>query len=154
MEKIMKNMTETSVILFFSGLFCVIANMVGYKAGFYDSLLGTAVLVAIGLVGFALSQIPYLNKIYAVIWISVVAIYVSSAAFPWSPWVVQVTSKVQFMAICTPILAFAGLSVGKDMELFRKLSWRIIPVALAVIAGTFLCAAVIAHLALRWEGAI
>jgi len=150
MQKIM----ETSIILFVAGIICVIANMVGYKGTFSDSVLGAIVLVIIGIIGFTLSQVPYLNKIYAVIWISVVAIFVSSSAFPWSPWVVQVTSKVQFMAIATPILAFAGLSVGKDLELFKKLSWRIIPVALAVIAGTFLFAAIIAQFALRWEGAI
>lgn len=151
--KLLKLM-ETSIVLIFSSIFCVIANMVGYGVGLGDSVVGVAVLVAIGLVGFTLSQVPYLNKVYAVIWISVVAIYVSSAAFPYHEWIVATTSKMQFMAIATSVLCFAGLSIGKDLDAFKKLSWRIVPVALAAISGTFIVAAIIAHFALKWEGAI
>jgi hypothetical protein len=149
-----KKILDTSVILVFSSMICVIANMVGYKTGLYETVVGTAVLVAIGIVGFALAQLPYLNKIYAVIWVSALAIFLSSAAFPWSPWIVAVTRKIEFASLSTVILTFAGLSVGKDLEMFKRISWRIVPVALVMIAGTFLCAALIAHFALRWEGAI
>lgn len=149
-----QKITETALILFVSGWICVIANIVGYKATLADSLIGTAVLIVIGLLGFILNQLPYCNKFYAVIWISILSIFASSPAFPWQAWVVATTSKVQFMAIATTVLAFAGLSVGKDLEAFKKLSWRIVPVALAVCAGTFLGAVVIAQVALHWEGAI
>lgn len=149
-----QRLIETTVILVFSSLFCVLANIIGYGGTLGDSLVGTTVLVAIGLSGFILSQLPYLNKVYAVIWISIIAIYVSSAAFPYGEWIVATTSKVQFMAIATSVLCFAGLSIGKDLDAFKKLSWRIIPVALAAISGTFLVAAIIAHFALKWEGAI
>ena len=37
---------------------------------------------------------------------------------------------------------------------FRRLSWRIIPVALAVTAGTFICATALAQLVLHLEGLI
>ena len=52
---------------------------------------------------------------------------------------VEETSQVTFLATTTPVLAYAGLSLGKDLGAFRRLSWRIIPVALAVTAGTHLC---------------
>lgn len=149
-----QKVVESTVILLFTGIFCVVANMVGYGAGLYDSVVGMLVLIAIGIAGFALSQVPVLNKIYAVIWISIIAIFVSCSVCPGHEWIVAKTSKVQFMAIATTILAYAGLSIGKDMDAFKKLSWRIIPVALAVCAGTFLGAAVIAQFALQWEGAI
>ncbi len=149
-----QKLVETSAILIFSSIFCVVANMVGYGVGLRDSVVGIIVLVVIGLIGFTLSLLPYLNKIYAVIWISIVAIYASSTAFPYYQWVVATTSKMQFMAIATSILCFAGLSIGKDLDAFKKLSWRIVPVALAAISGTFIVAAVIAHFALKWEGAI
>ena len=58
------------------------------------------------------------------------------------------------MATTTPILAYAGLCVGKDLEAFKKLSWRIIPVALCVAAGTFLCATMRAEFVLHLEGVI
>jgi len=149
-----QKLIETSVILLFSSIFCVIANIVGYGGNLIDSVVGVVVLVVIGLIGFTLSQLPYLNKLYAVIWVSIIAIFVSSTAFPYHAWVVATTSKLQFMAIATSVLCFAGLSIGKDLDAFKKLSWRIVPVALAAISGTFIVAAIIAHFALKWEGAI
>ena len=57
-----------------------------------------------------------------------------------------------FLPITTPILAYAGLSLGKDMEGFKHLSWRIVPVALAVAAGSFICATALAEVMLHLEG--
>ena len=52
------------------------------------------------------------------------------------------------------VLASIGIfiSKGKDMEAFKALSWRIIPVALAVAAGSFICATVLAEIMLGLEG--
>ncbi len=110
----MQRIIETTGILIFSAIICVISNMAGSDATLYDSVLGSAVLAAIAIIGFAISRVPYLDKVYAVIWISVVAILASCEICPWNEWIVAVTSKIQLLAVATPILAYAGLSVGKD----------------------------------------
>lgn len=150
----MGKLLNMTIVLIITGLFVAVANLIGYKVDWYSSLLGIAVIVAIGLVGMVLSQIPVLNKLPMVFWISFVAVILSLPAFPGSAWIIETTKKVQFLAITTPVLAYAGLSVGKDIEMFKKLSWRIVPVALAVITGTFIFAAIIAQFVLKWEGAI
>ncbi|CVK20065.1 MULTISPECIES: hypothetical protein [Sporomusa] len=150
----MGKLLNMTIVLIITGLFVAVANLIGYKVDWYSSLLGIAVIVAIGLVGMILSQIPVLNKLPMVFWISFVAVILSLPAFPGSAWIIETTKKVQFLAITTPVLAYAGLSVGKDIEMFKKLSWRIVPVALAVITGTFIFAAIIAQFVLKWEGAI
>ena len=38
------------------------------------------------------------------------------------------------------------------MEGFKRLSWRIVPVALAVAAGSFICATALAEVMLHLEG--
>lgn len=150
----MSKLLNMTLVLIITGVLITIGNMVGYKVDWYSSLLGMAVMIGIGLVGMLLSQIPLLNKLPMVFWISFVAVIVSLPAFPGSEWIIQTTKKVQFLAITTPILAYAGLSLGKDIEMFKKLSWRIVPVALAVTTGTFIFAAIIAQFVLKWEGAI
>jgi hypothetical protein len=50
------------------------------------------------------------------------------------------------------VLAYCGLSLGKDIDAFKRLSWRIVPVALAVGAGSFICATVLAEIILHLEG--
>ncbi len=147
----LQNMTVAMII---SGLLMAVGNVIGYKVDWYSSLLGVLVIIVIGLIGMAVSQVPGLNKLPMVFWISIVAIIISLPGFPGSAWVIQITKKVQFLAVTTPILAYAGLSLGKDIELFKKLSWKIVPVTLAVMTGTFLFAAIIAQFVLKWEGAI
>lgn len=150
----MNKLLDVSGVFALSGLFMALANWIGYKVDWASSLLGIAVIVAIALVGALLSKLPFLNRLPMVFWVSICAVVVSTPVFPGNAWIIETTKKVQFLAITTPILAYAGLSLGKDMELFKKLSWRIIPVALAVCAGTFLFATVIAQFTLRWEGII
>lgn len=150
----MSRLTDMAAVLIITGVFVTIGNMIGYAVDWYSSLAGIMIIVAIGIIGIALSKAPVLNKLPMVFWISVVAIIVSLPDFPGSAWITQTTKKVQFLAITTPVLAYAGLSLGKDIALFKKLSWRIIPVTLAVITGTFLFAAIIAQFILKWEGAI
>jgi len=150
----MQKSLEIIVLLFLCALIAAAGNSVGYKINFAESFIGMMIIAAIASVGFMISKIPYLGKLPAIFWISIVAIYASTGFFPWSGYVLAETKKVQFLAICTPILAYAGLAVGKDLEMFKKILWKIIPVALAVFSGTFLFAAILAQFTLRWEGAI
>ena len=50
------------------------------------------------------------------------------------------------MALITPMLAFAGLSIAKDIPAFRRLGWRIVVVSLTAGFGTFIGAVFIAEL--------
>jgi len=42
------------------------------------------------------------------------------------------------MPLVTPVLAFAALSVAKDLPVLKNLGWRIIVVSLTASAGTVL----------------
>ncbi|WP_346353077.1 hypothetical protein [Azotosporobacter soli] len=150
----MNKLMDLAGTFLLTGLFVALANWIGYKIDWASSLVGVAVIIGLGLIGAILSQLPVLKRLPMVFWVSIVAVIASLPVFPGSAWIIDVTKKVQFLAIATPILAYAGLSLGKDMELFKKLSWRIVPVALAVCAGTFLFATLIAQFTLRWEGVI
>lgn len=145
---------ETLFILLLVAIIIAAGNSVGYPVDIISSLKGVLILVLIALAGYLLAKLPLLNKLPTIFWVSIVAIGVSIPAFPASAWVLTTAKQVQFLAVCTPILAYAGLAIGKDIGMFKKISWRIIPVAIAVCSGTFLCAAFIAQVTLHWEGVI
>jgi hypothetical protein len=63
-------------------------------------------------------------------------------------------TKVSFMSLTTPILAYAGIAIGKDLGVFKKSGWRIVVLACAVFIGTFIGSAIIAELVLRLLGQI
>lgn len=150
----MSRSIEMLALFFLCGLIIAAGNTVGYKAAFADSLAGVLIIAAIASVGFLIAKLPGFKKLPMIFWVSVVAIFVSTPLFPWASELLAATKNIRFLAVCTPILAYAGLAVGKDLEMFKKISWRIVPVALAVFAGTFLFATLIAQATLRWEGVI
>ncbi|MCX8648750.1 hypothetical protein J3U21_00165 [Gilliamella sp. B2776] len=145
---------ETIFVLILVAIIMAAGNTVGYKIDFMLSLEALSILVVISILGFLLSKLPGLKKFPIILWVSVVAATVSSPIFPYHEKVVAMTDHVSLLAICTPVLAYAGLAIGKDLALFKNISWRIIPVSLAVFSGTFIFAALIAQITLHWEGVI
>ncbi|NUF28053.1 hypothetical protein GA0061081_1065 [Gilliamella bombicola] len=145
---------ETIFLLILVAIIMAAGNTVGYKIDFMLSLQALSILVAISIVGYLVGKIPLLNKFPVILWVSVVAAVVSSPIFPYHEQVVSITDQVSLLAVCTPVLAYAGLAIGKDLALFKSISWRIIPVSLAVFSGTFIFAAIIAQITLHWEGVI
>lgn len=145
---------ETLFLLILVAVIMAAGNSVGYHIDFMVSLQAMAILVAISIVGFFISKIPVLNKLPVILWVSVAAAVASSPIFPFNEQVVSITNEVSLLAVCTPVLAYAGLAIGKDLALFKSISWRIIPVSLAVFSGTFIFAAIIAQITLQWEGVI
>jgi hypothetical protein len=107
--------------------------------------------MAITLIGIALSRFLPLPMVF---WISIVALLSTSPLSPFDKTILYYTSNVEFLALTTPILAFAGLSVGKDLNIFKKMSWKIVLVALAVYTGTFVFATIIAQMMLKSMGLI
>ncbi|MEE3455749.1 MAG: DUF340 domain-containing protein, partial [Succiniclasticum sp.] len=63
-------------------------------------------------------------------------------------------SKVGFMQLCTPILAYAGVAICKDLDVFAESSWRIVVVSCVVFIGTYIGSAIIAQLILKAIGQI
>ncbi len=145
---------ETIFVLILVAIIMAAGNSVGYKIDIISSFEALAVLAVISIVGFLLSKLPGLKKFPVILWVSVVAAVVSSPIFPYHTELVAITNQVSLLAVCTPVLAYAGLAIGKDLALFKNISWRIIPVSLAVFSGTFIFAALIAQVTLHWEGVI
>ena len=145
---------ETIFVFILVAIIMAAGNTVGYKIDLISSLVAVAMLVIISIVGLLISKLPGFNKLPVILWVSVVAAIMSAPIFPYHQEIVAITDQVSLLAVCTPILAYAGLAIGKDLALFKNISWRIIPVSLAVFSGTFIFAAIIAQVTLHWEGVI
>ena len=70
---------ESVFLLILSSVIIAAATMVGYKVPLMDTFIGVSVLLIVGLTGFLISRLPMLNKLPSVVWISVVAIFVSTS---------------------------------------------------------------------------
>ncbi|WP_338448572.1 hypothetical protein R4Z09_20445 [Niallia oryzisoli] len=133
------------------GIIALIGNWIGYDISPIDALPGIVIIIIISILGIVIDKIlPF--HIPVVVWVSVIAILITSPIFPGNAYFAEKTALVNFMALATPILAYAGLSFGKDLKEFKKLGWRIVVVSLVVYTGTFLFATVIAEIGFRITG--
>ena len=125
------------VSLLFTIISCTIGNILGEES-LGGSLAGMLILTLITLVGYFLSYVVPAQKISAVLWISIIAIFIASPISPVSDFVVKSVDNISINAIITPILAYAGIIIGKDWGAFKKVGARGIIVSIFVIIGTFL----------------
>lgn len=120
----------------------LVANVV-YSGGFDPrALLGFALVSAVVLLGLAIKR---LTKIPAVVGSSVLAILATSPISPVADVVLSLVDPVEFLAMTTPILVFAGLSIGKDLPALKRMGWKIVPVGMVSFAASFLVSALIAQ---------
>lgn len=126
------------------GLMVLIGNRIGFDVPMLEALPGVVLIILAVLVGDLIYH-GTKRVLPAVCWISFIAMAMTFPMTPYSAEVAALTGKVNFLAMITPMLTFAGLSLAKDVPAFRRLGWRIVVVSLLANAGVFLAAAFIAQ---------
>ena len=156
---------EFTLIILITAVICLVGNLLYTWAGsrgtapmdwastFVGSIPGLLILCALAWIGAFLAAVIPL-PIPALIWITVIGILVGMPYSPTSAYVVAATTKIGLLPTCTPVLAYAGVSMGKDWVEFKKIGWRGILVSLLVMFGTFFGSALIAEVILKAEGII
>ena len=130
-----KTLKDYIFILLVTGLYTVVANTFGYNGDLAQGAVGILVIVAIAFFGVVIQMLPGFNKLPVVFWVSLTAVIVSIPSFPGGVWIVEQTKHINFLATTTPILAYGGLCLGQGPRGLKRLSWRIVPVAMAVRLG-------------------
>ncbi|MHC9037385.1 DUF3100 domain-containing protein, partial [Cobetia marina] len=82
----------------------------------------------------------------AIAWVSLVSILMTLPWFPGSGWITEQLSFVNFLAIVTPVLGYAGLALSKrEFSMFRQAGWKLVIISLLVFTGTYIGSAVVAQ---------
>lgn len=147
------SLKDAAIILVIVGIMSLVANFVGQGNGIVESVPGMIILIGISLAGIALSRwIPV--KIPAVAYVVTLGCILTYPGVFCADLINTYMQKVSFIALCTPILAYAGIAIGKDIDVLKKAGWRIVVVACFVFCGTYLASAVIAQIVLKYLGQI
>lgn len=149
----MTKLSDITLALIITGLLSLVANVIGTKNTLADGALGMVVLVLIALAGIVLAKVLPGN-IPAVAYVVTLGTIVSFPGFPGADFVNSVVKHVGFLQLCTPILAYAGISICKDLDVFKDSSWRIVLISCVVFIGTYLGSAVIAQVILTFLGQV
>lgn len=149
----LKNVQEWTLLLVVFGFTALIGNWFGYDILPLQAIPGMIILILICLAGFILHGLIPIN-LPSIAYISIIGVLVSMPWTPGSDFVAQSTDQVELLALATPILAYAGISIGRSWTDFVNLGWRALIVAILVMLGTFIGSAIIAEIILRFQGII
>ena len=105
------------------------------------------------MVGLALKDMLPL-KLPAFAYVSLIALILTMPYLPTSKFILKYTNQVNFLGTTTPILAYAGISIGLSITKLAKISWKLIVIACVVFIGTFFGSAIIAQIVLKIQGII
>lgn len=144
---------DSVIVLFITAALSIVGNFVGYKVNIIEALPGMLILVAMAVVGIVLAKVIPV-KIPSVAYIVTLATILTVPGVPGADIISAYTSKVNFLALCTPILAYAGIYTGKNLDALKKTGWRIFVLAVFVMIGTYIGSAIIADIILRLLGQI
>ena len=66
--------------------------------------------------------------------------------------IMKYVNEISFMSLTTPVLAYAGLSLAKDLDLLKKSGWKLAIVSCFVFIGTFMGSILIADAVFYFTG--
>jgi len=140
-------------IFLITGVLALVGNYFGFDINPIEALPGMLILLAIVVAGYLLSKaVPI--KLPTIAYISAIAIIVSIPGVPGASYVTQYVGNVRFLALATPVLAYAGISIAKDLSSFKQQGAKVVVIALLTFTGTFIASAVIAQVVLNLMGTI
>lgn len=168
-EKKTENMGKTWAtrikVLLISGVLASIANMIyEWRTGaatihmpweVFPALLYMFIIIVVScLVHDVLAKVlPFQVPV-----ILYVALITTLLSFPFAGWFATTMqtefAKIGLLPLCTPILAYAGISAGKDLDTFKDQGVAIVCTALLTFIGTYIGSAIIAQIILKLTNVI
>jgi len=147
------NMNNYVKMIIISAMLVLIGQWVGKGINPIEALPGIIIISIVVVLGLFLKHIiPFNFPAFA--WVTLLALVFSLPSTPGSDMFMAYTNKVDFLATTTPILAFAGVSVGNKIDLLKKLSWKLVIIAMIVFTSTFFGSALVSQLVLSMQGKI
>lgn len=141
-------------MLIIVGILILIGQRLGYGIAIMPALPGMIIVILISFLALTIKDSFPDLKFPAFAWASLTALILSMPFMPTAELFLKYTNEVNFLGTTTPILAFAGISVGNKIEKLKKLSWKVFIVAIAVFIGTYFGSAIVAHIVLKMQGII
>jgi hypothetical protein len=144
---------ERFKMLILVAIITLIGQNIGYGISIMDAIPGIIIIIIICMVGLALKDILPL-KLPAFAYVSLIGLILTMPYLPTSKFVLKYTNQINFLGTTTPILAYAGISIGLSITKLAKISWKLIILAFLVFLGTFFGSAIVAQIILKLQGII
>ncbi len=143
-----------AIVLLIVGVLILVGQKIGLDIDIVGSIPGILMIVGIAIFAVVMRALTPNLQFPAFAWASLTALILSMPFMPTSEMFLKYTNQIDFLATTTPILAFAGISVGNKIMELKKLSWKVAIVSIFVFTGTFFGSAIVAQIVLKMQGII
>ena len=154
MENVGNKILNQFKIMIVVGILTLIGQRIGYKIPIGEAIPGMIIIIVIGMVALIIKDFMPKSRFPAFAWAMLIALVLTMPFVPTSKFILSYTNQVSFLGTTTPILAFAGISIGMKVMKLKELSWKLIIVAFVSFTGTFFGSAIIAQIILKLQGII
>lgn len=151
------NLKRTSyqfVVMLMVGVMILIGQYISKGTPIVTALPGMLIMIFAAMVAMLLKDLFPKSLFPAFGFATIIGLILSIPGNPVSDIFNAQVANINFMAITTPLLAFAGISVGNKIEDLKAMSWKIVVISLVVFTTIFFSCASIAHIVLKLQGAI
>ncbi len=142
------------IVMLLVGLMILIGQKIGIGTSILEALPGMIMLILAAMSAFIVKDLFPKSIFPAFGWSTIIGLLLSIPYSPTSKIFLQNVNNINFMMITTPLLAFAGISVGNKINELKAMSWKIIVISVFVFTAIFFSCATIAQLVLKMQGKI
>ena len=136
------------------GVIILIGQRISVGTSIVTALPGMVMLILAAMAAMIIKDLFPKSIFPAFGFATIIGLLLSMPHSPTSEVFLTNTNNINFMAITTPLLAFAGISVGNKIEALKEMSWKIVIISLIVFTTIFFACASIAHIVLSIQGKI
>lgn len=136
---------ENLIALAVISLVSLVSNWAGTGANPISTLPAMIIIYAMVIIGFLLAKfIPV--GFPAVAWVSLVSVLLTLPASPVSEAILTQLKQISFLAMVTPVLAYAAIAITKkEVDLFKRSGFKIVIISILVFTGTYVGSALVAN---------
>ncbi|MGL5123644.1 MAG: hypothetical protein ACRC6K_05740 [Fusobacteriaceae bacterium] len=142
------------VVMILVGITILVAQKIGAGISIFKALPGMIMLILAAMSAFIVKDLFPKSIFPAFGWSTIIGLLLSIPYSPTSKIFLQNVNNINFMVITTPLLAFAGISVGNKINELKAMSWKIVVISVFVFTAIFFSCATIAHIVLKMQGTI
>lgn len=133
------------------GIISIFSNWIGYNVMPLEALPGILALMGVALLGLVLRDIVPLN-IPSIAYIGIIGLIITIPGVPGSSHIVEWTEQVDLLSLATPVVAYAGVSIGNSWADFAKLGWKTIVIGIVILLSTYIGSELVAEIVLKIQG--
>lgn len=156
MNNTIKDITsQIKIIILLYGVLFILHTFFG-NPDFTSLDLLKATLVSFLLVSISVSLKNLIKKpnLPGFAWATLVSFFFTLPISPFQEFILTSMKPYIFSLVGLPLLAFAGISVGDQLKVFKELSWKIVIVSFIVMASTYFGSALISNIVMTVKGVI